>query len=92
MKHPRGSLRSIAQMMLLKAADGDVVAAKEVCDRLDGKPKQVIAGDANDPIAVSISRGEDARAIIEAKLAEIGRRQVIIEGEAVEADDTKHEG
>jgi hypothetical protein len=40
--HPRGSLRSIAQAMLLKGSDGDVPAGKEIGDRLDGKPAQAV--------------------------------------------------
>src|SRR5262245_33289021 len=56
--------------MLLKASDGDVAAAREVTDRLDGKPPIAVVGDSESPIAVSISRGEDARALIERKLAE----------------------
>lgn len=38
----RALLRRMAQKLSEKAAEGDIPSAKEVMDRLDGKPKQVI--------------------------------------------------
>jgi prolyl-tRNA editing enzyme YbaK/EbsC (Cys-tRNA(Pro) deacylase) len=43
-------LRSIAKALLAKAETGDVVAIKEVADRLDGKAPQAVIGDAENPI------------------------------------------
>lgn len=47
-------LRAIAEMLLDKAAEGDLMAAKEVMDRVDGKPKQAIVGgdDGDNPIRI----------------------------------------
>jgi len=42
--YPRGSLRSIAQALLFRAADGDIAAIREVADRIDGKVPQAICG------------------------------------------------
>ena len=53
-----GSLRYIARSLLLRAAD-ETAAAKEVGDRLDGKPAQaIIGGDEDDPAIRMISRIE----------------------------------
>lgn len=47
-----GSLRWIARKMLERAAT-ETAAAKEIGDRLDGKPAQAIIGDdSEDPISV----------------------------------------
>lgn len=43
-------LRDIAEQLVVKALEGDIQAIKEVADRLDGKPVQAIAGDAENPI------------------------------------------
>lgn len=49
---PRGSLRWIARQQLIKAGK-DTSAAREIADRLDGKPAQAITGDDElDPIRV----------------------------------------
>ena len=42
--YPRGSLRSLAQALLFRGADGDVAAIREVADRIDGKVPQAIGG------------------------------------------------
>src|SRR5262245_65683768 len=42
--YPKGSLRSIAQALLFRAADGDIAAIREVADRIDGKVPQAIGG------------------------------------------------
>ena len=44
-EHPPGSLRSLAQALLLKGASGDVAGIKETADRLDGKVAQPMAGE-----------------------------------------------
>jgi hypothetical protein len=47
---PRGSLRWIARQMLIRAGE-ETAAAREVGDRLDGKPAQAIVGDNDaDPV------------------------------------------
>ena len=49
-KHPRGSLRAIAQVRLVRACDADGHAdSKEIADRLDGKVPQAIVGDDEHP-------------------------------------------
>lgn len=51
-------LRSIADALCDKAADGDVAAIKEIGDRLDGKPAQSITGaDGGDLIVKIIKFG-----------------------------------
>lgn len=52
-------LRAIAEALLTKAAEGDVAAIKELGDRIDGKPAQMI-GVGQDPDAgpVQITRVE----------------------------------
>ena len=49
---PKGSLRWIARKLLERAGD-ETAAAREVGDRLDGKPAQAIIGDdSEDPISL----------------------------------------
>lgn len=48
-----GTLRYIARQMLLRAAE-DTATAKEVADRLDGKPAQSIENTENGPLELSI--------------------------------------
>lgn len=46
-------LDKIAARVVTEACDGDVQAAREIGDRLDGKVPQAVVGDANaDPIRV----------------------------------------
>jgi hypothetical protein len=48
--HPPGSLRSLAQALLMKGCERDVPAIREIADRLDGKVAQAhIGGDDDDP-------------------------------------------
>lgn len=50
------SLRAVARALLSKGADGDVGAAKEIGDRLDGKVPQAVVGDAeHDPIRAIVT-------------------------------------
>lgn len=61
----KGTLRYIARQMLERAGD-DNATAKEVADRLDGKPAQaVIGGDEDDPAIKLVHRIE--RAIVDPK-------------------------
>jgi hypothetical protein len=62
----KGSLRYIARQLLERACE-DTVSAREVADRLDGKPAQAIIGDDEaDPIRletikrVIVDRNDDA--------------------------------
>jgi hypothetical protein len=48
-----GSLRYIARALLLRAAD-ETAAAREVGDRLDGKPAQAIVGGDEDDAPVRL--------------------------------------
>ena len=49
-QHPKGSLRSIAQVRLLAAAkEAGTADAKEIADRLDGRVPQAIVGDKDHP-------------------------------------------
>src|ERR1017187_671053 len=60
----RGSLRWIAKNLLIRAGE-ETAAAREVGDRLDGKPAQaIIGGDADDPALTFIHRIE--RVIVDA--------------------------
>lgn len=45
-------LRRIADRLLDQAEEGNIQAIKEIGDRLDGKPAQVIQGDADNPLTV----------------------------------------
>jgi hypothetical protein len=60
---PKGTLRYIARQMLERAGE-DNGTAKEVADRMDGKPAQaVIGGDEDDPAINVVHRIE--RAIVD---------------------------
>lgn len=48
-----GGLDRLATKLVKAAADGERWALREVGDRLDGKPAQVIAGDPESPLQVS---------------------------------------
>jgi len=59
-----GSLRYIARQLLIRAAD-ETAAAREIGDRLDGKPAQaIVGGDEDDPAINVVTRIE--RAIVNA--------------------------
>lgn len=47
-------LRKIAEMIIEKAEAGDMMAARELLDRVDGKPKQQVelSGDAENPLHI----------------------------------------
>jgi len=46
------ALREMAEALFLKASEGDIAAIKEIGDRLDGKPAQVLAGDSENPLVL----------------------------------------
>ncbi len=50
-------LNVIAAQLVKKAAEGDVMAIREVFDRVDGKPHQSIGGDPENPIGLRITWG-----------------------------------
>lgn len=54
-------LRKIADKLFDLAEQGDMAAIREIGDRIDGKPAQVIAGDAENPINLI---GEIRRVIV----------------------------
>ncbi len=45
----KGSLERIARALVMRAGEGDLAAIREIADRLDGKPTQAIAGEADTP-------------------------------------------
>lgn len=47
-------LRSLADKLIERAEQGDVTALKEIGDRLDGKPTQIIAGDPDAPLGLEV--------------------------------------
>lgn len=51
---PTKKLALVAAALVEKAVGGDVQAAKEIADRVDGKPVQAIAGDPENPTPISI--------------------------------------
>ncbi len=56
---PTRKLALIASKLVDLAIDGDISAIKEIGDRVDGKPAQVIAGDAENPLEVSVTGLKD---------------------------------
>jgi len=48
-------LRKLAKRLLDKAEEGDMAALKELGDRLDGKPAQVVQGDAEQPLNMNLN-------------------------------------
>lgn len=45
-------LAEAAQALFNKAKDGDVAAIREIGDRLEGKPAQMIIGDSDNPLTL----------------------------------------
>lgn len=50
----REGLKNIATKLVDAAEAGEGWAIKEVADRLDGKPAQVVAGDSDQPLKMQI--------------------------------------
>jgi hypothetical protein len=51
---PTKRIYQIADALVLKAAEGDVNAAREIFDRVDGKATQPIGGDDESPLLVQV--------------------------------------
>lgn len=56
-------LRALADKLIDRALEGDVSALKEIGDRVDGKPAQMLIGDADNPLVFQ----EVVRAIVDPK-------------------------
>jgi Family of unknown function (DUF5681) len=82
---PARSLRMAIRKQLEKASQGDLNALIFLTERTEGKARQVITGDDQQPIQITLERGEEARARIIAELNRIGSRMV--EVEVVEASE-----
>ena len=86
---PKRSLRMAIRKQFEKAADGDLEALRFLCERMEGKPKTIVAGDSEDPIHLALSRAEDARERIAAALTRIASADVVpglIEGKTDTTD------
>jgi hypothetical protein len=68
------------------AAEGNLAALQFLCERAEGKPKAVFAGDSESPIAFSVEDGRKARDYIAEQLARISARQAI-EAEVIEGSE-----
>lgn len=53
------ALRLVARAVVRKAIEGDIAAAKEIGDRIDGKPAQTVTGEGGGPLTVEILRFSD---------------------------------
>src|SRR5262245_4997794 len=73
------AMREAVRKTLAKAADGDLECLRWVADRVEGRPKTVIAGDANSPFAwqVSIDQGNAARDLIAQRLGQMNIPEAI---------------
>lgn len=50
-------LRLVADKLIELALEGDVVAIKEINDRVDGKTAQPVVGDPNQPVRIVVETG-----------------------------------
>jgi hypothetical protein len=92
---PKRSLRMAVRKQLEKACNGDLAALQFLAERMEGKPKQVIVGDGEeDPIALMVSRGEEARTRVLEQLSRIGSQVVsgIIEDTNASDEDKQSSG
>ena len=81
---PKLSVRQMVRAQIAKACEGDVNAFHAIADRAEGKPKQVLVGDAeDDPIMLAALRGDDARLRLANALTRLADK--VIEGELVES-------
>lgn len=62
-------LDAIADQLVSLAADGNLTAIREICDRIDGKATQPVAGDKDNPL-LDVTAIKDALAKKLARLAE----------------------
>jgi Family of unknown function (DUF5681) len=84
---PKLSARAMVRAQIKKAVKGDTAAFNAIADRSDGKPRVVFSGDEEEPIAISVTRGDDARSRIEAALNQLATRQAVIEAVADEGSE-----
>jgi len=89
---PARSLRMAIRAQLEKAAKGDLASLAWLADRMEGKAKQVLAGDSDAPISITaqVERGEAARLHIMNELARIAARTEIIDA-VVNPESTRQE-
>lgn len=52
----RERLIAIAEALVIKAEAGDILAIREIADRLDGKPTQMIGSDPETPVLMKWAR------------------------------------
>lgn len=50
-------LDKLARVLVQKAEEGDMMALKEIGDRLDGKPAQAITGGDGGALVINVNRG-----------------------------------
>jgi hypothetical protein len=62
-------LEAIADQLVSLAADGNLTAIREICDRIDGKATQPVAGDKDNPL-LDVTAIKDALAKKLARLAQ----------------------
>ena len=62
-------LEAIADQLVSLAADGNLTAIREICDRIDGKATQPVAGDKDNPL-IDMTGIKDALAKKLARLAQ----------------------
>jgi hypothetical protein len=71
---PRASARAIVRKIWEKALEGDLASVVYLSERVEGKPRAIVSGDSNEPIAIAVSRGADAASHIMDQLRQIGER------------------
>src|SRR5262249_36332759 len=71
---PKASIRAMIRTLWQKALDGDLASLTYLTERVEGKARVQVTGDDQFPIAVTVSRGDDAAARIASHLARIGGR------------------
>lgn len=62
-------LDAIADQLVALAVDGNLTAIREICDRIDGKATQPVAGDKDNPL-IDVTAIKDALAKKLARLAQ----------------------
>jgi hypothetical protein len=76
---PKLSARAMVRAQIRKAVKGDSAAFAAIADRSDGRPSVTVSGDNENPLLVSVGRGDGdtPSARIMAQLERIAARQVI---------------
>ena len=75
------ALRSIARKLLQMAEEGDLLAVREIADRLDGKPTQGVEHTGQDGGPIE-TKEITAREMIANRLSSIAASQIRTEGQA----------